>query len=164
MVHSQGGIYHFWSGIYHDATFQMLSGHRLTSESRSGGCHGPPPAKAPWPGRRGCPARPGRRPGTVPAMVCRATTPLVPSESWCPAQRNGSSGLGRSEREPGRRVTVRGPYLGLVRSFQNICDLDILRIWHFKIFVQKSKNMTRICYSELFAYGISMSSLWYMPS
>ena len=23
MVHSQGGIYHFWSGIYHDATFQM---------------------------------------------------------------------------------------------------------------------------------------------
>ena len=24
MVHSQGGIYHFWSGIYHDATFQMV--------------------------------------------------------------------------------------------------------------------------------------------
>ena len=23
MVHSQGGIYHFWSGIYHDATFQI---------------------------------------------------------------------------------------------------------------------------------------------
>ena len=25
MVHSEGGIYHFWSGIYHDATFQMSS-------------------------------------------------------------------------------------------------------------------------------------------
>ena len=34
MVHSQGGIYHFWSGIYHDATFQMLFSWEL-SESIS---------------------------------------------------------------------------------------------------------------------------------
>ena len=86
----------------------------------------------------------------------------------------GPEGAARLPRRAGaladwNRIFIEYPWYKWFRypihmTFQNICDLDILCMWHFKIFVEKSIYIydKDIYHSKLFAFGISMSNLWYI--